>query len=343
MKHTVKWGIIGLGNIAYEFAKSFYNVNNAQLIAVASNSKEKLLKFKENFNIKKENLYNIYNEILEDKNIDIIYIALPNSLHFEWMQKAIEKKKRILIEKPAFVSLKQAELIFNHKNFKDVFVSEGFMYKYHPQITEIIKILKKGDIGKPYKMETNFGMNLIYQKNFLGIKKKKLDKKKRIFNKQLDGGVILDIGCYTTSMSLMIASLIRNIDASNFKLIDINTKYLDKNIDVHSSAKINFDDKFTSNITASFIKEVGSNTIIYCENNNILIENSWVSEKSKIKIQGKINKEIKFESSKNTYSLEIENISKDIIDNKTEASFPGASKRDILLNTKIIDKWINGS
>tara|TARA_B100001057_G_scaffold368478_1_gene371994 strand:- start:4555 stop:4980 length:426 start_codon:yes stop_codon:yes gene_type:complete len=139
----------------------------------------------------------------------------------------------------------------------------------------------------------------------------------------------------------MIASLIKNIDTSNFKLSDIKTKYLEKDIDVHSSAKINFDERFSSNITASFVEEVGTNTIIYCENNNILIENSWITEKSKIKIQGRINKEIKFESSKNTYSLEIENISKDIINKKTEASFPGTSKKDILLNTKIIDNWIN--
>ena len=342
MKHTVKWGIIGLGNIAFEFAQSFYNVNNAELIAVASNSKEKLLKFKENFNIKKDKLYSSYDKILEDNNIDIIYIALPNSLHFKWMLRAIEKKKNILIEKPSLVSLEEAEVIFNHKNFRDLFVSEGYMYKYHPQIAETIKILKKGDIGKPYKMETNFGMNLIYKKNFFGFQKKKLDKNKRIFNKQLNGGVIFDIGCYTTSMSLMIASLIENLDTSNFKINDIKTKYLEKDIDIHSSAKINFDNKFTSNITASFVEKIGTNTIIYCDKGNILLENSWIPEKSKIKVQGIINNEFEFKNLKNVYSLEIENISNDVINNKTEASFPGTNKKDIILNTKLIDRWTRG-
>ena len=66
MKHTVKWGIIGLGNIAFEFAKSFYNSDNADLIAVASTSNEKLIKFKQNFNIEKENLYNSYQKLLEN-------------------------------------------------------------------------------------------------------------------------------------------------------------------------------------------------------------------------------------------------------------------------------------
>ena len=111
MKHIIKWGIIGLGNIAFEFAKSFYNSDNADLIAVASTSNEKLIKFKQNFNIEKENLYNSYQKLLENEDIDIVYIALPNSFHFEWILKAIEKNKNILVEKPAFASLKEAEIV----------------------------------------------------------------------------------------------------------------------------------------------------------------------------------------------------------------------------------------
>ena len=93
MKHIVKWGIIGLGNIAFEFAKAFYNADNAKLIAVASKSNEKLIKFKENFKLDNENLYDNYEKIIDNKEIDIYYIALPNSLHFEWAMRLIEKKK----------------------------------------------------------------------------------------------------------------------------------------------------------------------------------------------------------------------------------------------------------
>ena len=93
MKHIVKWGIIGLGNIAFKFANAFYNADNAELIAVASKSNEKLIKFKQNFNLRNENLYNNYEKILDNDQIDIYYIALPNSLHFEWVSKLVEKKK----------------------------------------------------------------------------------------------------------------------------------------------------------------------------------------------------------------------------------------------------------
>ncbi len=340
MKHTVKWGIIGLGNIAFEFAKSFYNSDNADLIAVASSSNEKLIQFKQKFNIKKENLYNSYQKLLENEEINIVYIALPNSYHFEWILKAIEKNKNILVEKPAFISLKEAEMIFNHKNFKNIFFGEGYMYRYHPQINEIIKIIRSDTIGKPTSMESNFGINLTNKKNFFGFKKK-IDKNKRIFNKNLGGGVILDHGCYTTSMSLLVASLIDNLDITNFKLKNIKTDYLDSEIDIHSFAKINFDNKFSSEVTVSFRDDIEKKTIISGENGKIILENNWNSEKSKIEVIGKINKVFKFENIKNIYSLEIENISKNIIDNKYEASFPGMNKKEILLNTKLIYNWIN--
>tara|TARA_S200000501_G_C20773032_1_gene721435 strand:- start:13 stop:1038 length:1026 start_codon:yes stop_codon:yes gene_type:complete len=341
MKHTVKWGIIGLGNIAFEFAKSFYNVNNADLIAVASTSHKKLAKFQQEFNIKKENLYDNYEKLTENQNIDIIYIALPNTLHFEWVLKNVEKNKNILVEKPAFLNLKDASIIFKHQNFKDIFFNEGFMYRYHPQIIELIKIIKSNIMGEPISMESSFGINLINKKKYFGLIKKKIDKNNRLFNKALGGGVIFDLGCYTTSMSLLIASMIENININNFKISDVQTQYLDTKVDVHSVAKINFDKKFSSVIKTSF-KENYNETIVLCKEGKIILENSWNTKMTSIELVGKINKRIKFESLKNNYSLEIEQISKDILKDKKEVSFPGISKIDTLTNTKIIENWRNG-
>jgi len=341
MKHIVKWGIIGLGNIAYHFAKSLHTHDNASLIAVASKSKEKLLRFKNTFNLKSENLHDDYNKLLDNDNLDIIYIALPNSFHFEWILKGIEKKKNILIEKPAFISAKNIDLIFKHKNFQKIFFSEGYMYKYHPQIIETIKILKSGELGSPIQMQTNCGMNLIYKKNFFGFTKKKFNIEKRIFNKKLGGGVILDLGCYTSSISLMIASLNKSINKFNFKIENIKTEYQEKDIDVHSEAIINFEDKFISKVATSFTKDIGNSSVIICENGKIEIENSWNPEIGKIKITGIKKRELKFNDLINVYSSEIEHISNDIMNNKKEATYPGTKKEDIFLNTKIIDNWIN--
>jgi len=341
MNQIVKWGIIGLGNIAYEFAKAFDSSDNAQLIALASKSEEKLDEFGKNFNIKKENLFNSYNEIIENNNIDIFYIALTNNLHFDLILKLLEKKRNILVEKPAFLKIEEAEFIFNKKNFKNVFFSEAYMYLYHPQFIEVINTIKSGQIGNLIEMETNFGTNLIYKKNFFGIKKTKFDTRKRIFNKGLGGGVIFDLGCYTTSMSLMIASLIENIEISNFKLENIQTDYLNKNLDVNSSAIINFNNRFYSKIKTSFSKKIGNKTIILGDQGQIIIEDSWNPTKPILKIAGKKNEVKEFKEIKNLYSLEIDYVSQDIIEGKTQSSFPGIKKKDILLNSKIITNWMD--
>ena len=342
MKKVVKWGIIGLGNVAYEFANAFNFSQNAKLIALSSKSEKKLEEFGKRFGINKNNLFNSYNQIIENNDIDIFYIALTNNLHFDLIEKLVEKKKNILVEKPAFLSVKEAEIIFNKKNFDNIFFSEGYMYRYHPQIAEIIKIIKAGKIGKLTKMETNFGTNLIYKKNLLGFKKLKFDNSKRIFNKYLGGGVIFDLGCYTTSMSLLIASLKKKIKINNYKFRNIKTEYLNLNIDVHSCAEINFDDVFSSKLTISFAKEVGKKTKIQGDQGQIILENNWDSEITQLSILGKVNKVKNFRNTKNLYSLEIEKISKDIIENKVEATFPGIDKKNIFLNTKIINDWLNG-
>lgn len=253
----------------------------------------------------------------------------------------VRKKKNILVEKPAFMSTKEAESIFNNNNFENTFFGEGYMYRYHPQIYEIINIIEAGEIGKLIRMESNFGINLIYKKNFLGFKIKKLNKNKRIFNKKIGGGVILDQGCYTTSMSLLIASLINNLDLTNSKIEDVKTDFLETNIDVSSKAKINFDDKFKSYISVSFTENLGNRTSIVGDNGKIVLENSWNSKESILEIFGKVNKKKVFNNLKNNYTLEIENVSKDIIEGKKEASFPGVNKKEIFYNTKLINSWIN--
>lgn len=340
MKHIVNWGIIGLGNIAFEFANAFHNANNAELIAVASKSNTKLNKFKNYFKIKDENSYNNYEDILNNQDIDIFYIALPNSLHFEWVQKLIKKKKNILVEKPAFISTKEAEKIFNSKDFNKVFFSEGFMYMHHPQILDVIKMIKEGKIGKLIEMKSQFGINLLYKKKFFGLIKKKIDEKNRLFNKKLGGGVIFDLGCYTSSISLLIASLIENLDISKFKIEDIKVEYLDNNIDVSSFAKINFDNKFYSYVSSSFTKDISGLTSIIGKDGMITLEDSWKSEKSILKLSGKFTEKKVYSSLKNIYTLEIENISKDILENKTESTFPGPNRKHIFLNNKLINNWI---
>ena len=94
----LNWGIIGLGNIAQRFSEGFFEVKNANLLAVASRNSSKLEIYKNQFKIEKKFIFNNYEDLLKCKDIDIVYIALPNFLHYQWILKCIEFKKKVLVE-----------------------------------------------------------------------------------------------------------------------------------------------------------------------------------------------------------------------------------------------------
>ena len=140
---------------------------------------------------------------------------------------------------------------------------------------------------------------------------------------------------------LFIASLLKNIDYDNFEIKNIKTDNEIKNLDIESSIEIIFDKKFTSYISTSFKKNFGNKTLIYGEDGEIILENSWNCDQGQIEVKGKNPNKYNVEISKNIYSLEIENISNDILNNRFEASFPGMNKKEIYNNSKLLNKWIN--
>ena len=134
----VKWGIIGLGNIALKFAEGFQYTKNAKLFAISSRNKNKLLTFKNKFQIDDNYCFTNYDSLLECKDLNIVYIALPNSFHHEWVIKSIEKGKNILVEKPATVNFSQMENIKN--NLKEAQASKlqlEFLYHFHKLFNQL--------------------------------------------------------------------------------------------------------------------------------------------------------------------------------------------------------------
>ena len=170
---NINWGILGLGDIAHTFSKGFEDTSNAKLLAVASKDFEKLNKFKDKFNVENKFLFNDYEDLIKCKEVDIIYIALPNFLHHHWALKSIRNKKHTLVEKPVTLNLKEIENIKKNLNGEKIFFGEAFMYRYHPQIETILNIIKNNDIGNLLNMKSQFGTNLLSKKKFWFFDKKK--------------------------------------------------------------------------------------------------------------------------------------------------------------------------
>tara|TARA_B100000029_G_C17450909_1_gene914964 strand:+ start:133 stop:1155 length:1023 start_codon:yes stop_codon:yes gene_type:complete len=337
----INWGIIGLGRVSNEFALGFDGLTNANLLGAASKTAKRLIEFKKKFNINEKYCFSNYEDLIACEEIDIIYIALPHNFHFQWIIKCLEKGKKVLTEKPATSSLNDIKKINEILNNKKIFFAEGFMYRYHPQTKKIISLIENNEIGDLMSMESTFGINLIEKRNIFGFKKIKFNKESRLFNKSLAGGCILDLGCYPTSLSILIAKL---KDPNNMEVELKNSKieYSSTDVDIDSYTNLHFSNGLISSIGCSFKKDLGKSTKIIGTRGSIVVDDSWHCLPMKIKVNDKVilGDKLKFS---NIFSYEIESISNSIENKKNEPDYPGISRHDTEKNILILENWRNHS
>ena len=328
----IKWGIVGLGNMANVFANAINATENSSLISVASNSKNKLEVFQKKFKIKDENIYGHYNDLISSKNIDAIYIATLNNTHVDLILKCAENDKKILCEKPIGLDLNQANLALKSINKNNTPFYEAIAYRSHIQTEKIIELIDMNEIGEILKIEA-----------FFGFKVKRINKESRLFNKDLGGGAILDIGCYPLSISTFVNSLTYKVNIEDIKLEKLNTLYCESGVDIFSQASLNFDNKFFSKINCSFKDNLDQCTKINFENGSLTIDETWIPNQKmsvSLKNQNEISK-IDFFNDMNIYAYQIKAISGQLLDKKTNPTFPSITMEEIEINTKIIEDWIN--
>ena len=338
----INWGIIGLGNIAEKFAEGFRFSENANLLSVSSLNEKKLKKFKKNFSLSEKYCFTNYQDLINCNDIDIIYIALPNSMHFKWILKCLENKKNTLIEKPAVMNNFEIEEIKKLLKKQNIFFSEAFMYRFSPHFIKLIELIKNNYIGKLSSIESSFGINVYSPKKIFGLTIKKPDLNGRLFNRKLGGGAILDLGCYPVSLSTYIYSLSNKFDINKIKLDNVKKNFCSSGVETHACAEINFHDHLKCKVIASFEKNLGQKTKIFGNKGTIIVENTWSpKENCKIEILGENENIINIRLNENIYSYEIEQISDHLLNNKIYPEFPIVNLDEIINNTNILHKWIN--
>lgn len=185
----IKWGIIGLGKIATKFAEDMKLVEGGLLYAVASRDIHKAKKFSEKFNIEK--YYGSYHELANDSEVDVVYIATPHVFHYENTLMCLLTRKSVLVEKPMGMNKNQIAEMIEEARKQRLFLMEGLWTRFIPATEKVLELLKNGDIGEVKFVYADFGFKAEY------------DTEGRVFNKQLGGGSLLDIGIYPIYLSLL--------------------------------------------------------------------------------------------------------------------------------------------
>ena len=198
---TIKWGIIGLGNIAHKFANELQLVNGAELVAVASRSKENAETFANMHHCAKA--YDSYEAIMKDDTIDIIYIATPHNSHAELSLLALENNKHVLCEKPIALNYPDAEKMIAASKKHNKFFMEAFWTRFNPSFKATFENVKKGEIGQIHYINADFAFSA------------KGKNRNRLFDLKLGGGSLMDIGVYPLFLAYTLLGIPEKIHAQS--------------------------------------------------------------------------------------------------------------------------------
>lgn len=315
MKKIINWGLIGLGNASLNLAKEFKNINNSNLLAVASRDDNKRKFYEQKFKIQKENIFSDYEDIFKHPKIDIIYIGLPNSMHEAYCFKALKYEKNILVEKPItknFENFKNLKKKFLKKN---LLLEDGVANKFHPFYHKAFKEIIKLDLNKIYKIESSFGNDALGGKKIFGLRLKKINHEKKLFNKKLDGGSILDGGIYPISFLIDMMYLFEENFINNFSINSCN-KNKSKDVDIESSIKINLN-KIDIELKTSLINKLKNNFKIYTRDEIVTFKNIFtIDSYSAVTFEKNEYKNIFNKNENSSYFYEVKEIS-DLLINQT--------------------------
>ena len=195
----IRWGILGAGSIARKLASDIALVDNAELVAIGSRSKEKAAAFAKEFNIPHINYS--YEELAANVDVDVVYVATPHSHHHENTLMCLENNKAVLCEKAFAVNYRQAKQMADKAKEKNLFLMEAMWTKFLPHYNKMKEVVDSGQLGSISSVLINFGF------------RPRTPVPDRLFDPALAGGTILDIGVYNVFIAMSVLGRPDEIEA----------------------------------------------------------------------------------------------------------------------------------
>lgn len=243
MSKKIKWGILGLGGIAHDFSQQFVS-KDAELVAVGSRTIEKATAFSKQYDIPKA--YGTYEDLCADNEIDIIYLATPNSYHAEHMTMILQAGKHVLAEKAITMNKAELDNVLAIAKEKDLIVAEAMTIYHMPLYQKIKDRIKTGEFGELKLATAYFGSV------------KEPDPTNRFFSPELGGGALLDIGVYALAF-------VQYFLEAELKNIQTVVKPFHTGVDEMCSITYSTTEGTLGNVIFSFRSTLPTQGIVSCE------------------------------------------------------------------------------
>jgi len=312
--NTFNWGILGAGKIAEKFAQDLKTVDKAVLYAIASRSLVRAKEFAEKHELKIA--YGSYLELVEDKHVDIIYVATPHIFHYEHSILCLEHHKAVLCEKPFGINLGQVEAMISMAKEKNVFLMEALWTEFLPHFKFVLELTKSKEYGELLKIQADFGFNATF------------NAEKRLYNKELGGGSLMDVGIYPVFLALSLLGNPENIVAK--ATIGIT------GVDENCSIKLSYPNGVEAKLFSAINETTPTTARLQYEKATVII-NSRFHEPTSVSIRTKEKLETKeFPVKTHGYNFEATHVQNMLEENKTESNLMTFKKSKQLIS--ILDR-----
>lgn len=330
MAKKLSWGLLAAGAIARAFAKGVKHSRTGRLLAVGSRSKDKAEAFGEEFDIPRR--HGSYEELLADKDVQAVYVSTPHPMHAEWAIKAAEAGKHVLCEKPLTINLTEAEAVIQAARRNDVFLMEAFMYRCHPQTARLIELIRQGAVGEVRLIKASFSFHA------------GSDPTSRLLANALGGGGILDVGCYTTSMSRLIAGVAAGGDFAEPLEIKGCAHLGATGVDEWAIASLRFPGDILAQV-ATGVQLTQENLVqVFGTEGHITVPWPWIPAREGGTCRILVNRkgkeqpeEIVIETEQYLYGMEADTVAANI--DRRQAPPPAMTWDDTLGNMRTLDAW----
>lgn len=249
---VVKWGIMSTARINRLFLAGARQADSVEIGAVASREQESARRYADEHQI--DRAYGSYEALLDDPEIEAVYISLPNSLHIEWTRRALHAGKHVLCEKPLSRRAAEVASAFDLAEEQQRLLMEAFMYRHHPQTHRLQELVQDGAVGRVRLIRGVFSFFAADPTNVR-------------LSAALDGGALMDVGCYCVSAARLIAGEPERVSAEQAPGGDC--------IDVVFTGTMRFPDAVLAQFDAGLALPTRDELAIVGEEGTLFLDDPW--------------------------------------------------------------------
>ncbi len=325
MVDQLNWGVLGPGGIARTFARQLPLSRTGRLVAVGSRDAGRAAAFAAEFGGARA--YGSYRELLDDPEVEAVYVATPHPTHPEWVVRAAEAGKHVLCEKPLAMTWAHAMAAVEAARRHDVFLMEAYMYRHHPQLRLLTDLVRDGALGTVAHIQASFSFAAT------------LDPAGRLFAPELGGGGILDVGGYPVSSARLVAGAARGLPFAEPVGVTGAGRIGTTGVDEWAVATLDFGDGLVAQV-ATGVRVAADETLrVYGSEGYAEVRDPWLPREDEpgrvvLHLAGEKVREVTTPPAAQ-YALEADSVAAHLADRES----PVMSWADSLGNATVLDAW----